>query len=159
MSDDPLSKFMNRTGRTPPSASPSKPNGPALVVNRQGSREPYEAFGCKDRVPTLHLRGKGFAHAVSYHYLVVTSYNPDRYDKIILTFGNMLVAITGRNLRPIVDAIAMHTCEVVQQFISEKFLEPADPEAPFIEKVTADVMNPGARVAVESLANGGSRQE
>ena len=154
MADDTPSLW-RRLREQKPEAAPPPPAAPAFrpATPLPDAREAYEPFITKDRVMALQIRGDGFAHAVSYHHLVVTSYNPDSYDKIILTLGHMLVAIIGQNLRPIVESIAMHTCEVIQEYRPAKHIlpQPVDPAAPFIERITVDVMNPDVRREVESL--------
>jgi hypothetical protein len=43
--------------------------------------------------------------------------------------------LEGRNLRPIAHAIASYSCASVEAFDPNKRDEPADPEAPFIERI------------------------
>jgi hypothetical protein len=48
----------------------------------------------------------------------------------------MLVKIMGRNLRQLTDAIKLHTCEYIAEYNPREFDPPADPDAPFLERIT-----------------------
>jgi hypothetical protein len=47
----------------------------------------------------------------------------------------MLVKIRGRNLKPIVDALLLGTCEYIQEFRDDIFDKPDDAAAPFVEEI------------------------
>jgi hypothetical protein len=141
MADDPLSMFRRRVQPKPaPAAKPQ----PSLVVNRPGDREPYESFGTKDKVQRLDVRcgrrGNWIAHALPYNYLLNVSYNRRTFAEMFLTVSGLTIVIKGRWLRPVVDAIKLHTCDFIQEYDPEEFAEPSDPEAAFIESIAVEVM-------------------
>jgi hypothetical protein len=60
-------------------------------------------------------------HAVPYNYLLNVTYNRKAYAELFLTVSGLTIMIKGRGLRPIVDAIKLHTCEFLQEYDAEEF--------------------------------------
>ncbi len=141
MADDPISSFRQRFTPRPATAV-----APALVVNRAEEREAYLAFAAKDKVLRLDIRCRqgGLAHAVSYNYLLNLSYNRRSYSEFFLTVSGLTVMVKGRGLRPIIDALKMHTCEFIQEFDPEEFADPTDPNAPFVDSIVVEVIGAAA---------------
>ena len=97
----------------------------------------YEAFkvnsGKRRYLMRLGLRPMKQAwERVLYSQLLRISEDGFHGQAVALVFPFMDVIIRGRNLRPIVDAIDLETCEFVQQFNPGRWAEPADPNLPFI---------------------------
>jgi hypothetical protein len=102
---------------------------------------PYEAFGTKDRLYRIDLRpADGVAHALPYSHLLLLTYDRRNYAEIFLTISGVAATIKGRNLRPIVDALKLHTCEFVQAFESSEYAEPQDTAAPFVESIQVEII-------------------
>lgn len=139
-----MSKFDSFREKFASKAPPAEGAAPALVVNR--GREPYEPFGTKDKLHRLDLRASdGLSHALPYSHLLLLSYNRRTYAEIFLTISGMAATIKGRNLRPIVDALKLHTCEFIQAFDPAEFLQPEDDAAPYVERVTVELIGPKPR--------------
>ena len=150
MADDPISSFRQRF--TP---RPAAVGAPALVVNRAEEREAYLAFAAKDKVLRLDIRCRqgGLAHAVSYNYLLNLSYNRRSYSEFFLTVSGLTVMVKGRGLRPIVDALKMHTCEFIQEFDPDEFADPTDPGVPFIDSIAVEVLRGNVPATANSNAS------
>jgi hypothetical protein len=143
MADDPISSFRERF--TPKKDVKAPPPAPALVVDRTREREPYEALGTKDKSFRFDVRcTNGLAHSLAYTYLLNVSYDRRAYSAIFLTISGLTVTIKGKALRPIVDALKLHTCEFIQAFDPEEFAEPHDPTAPYVQSIDVEVMRGGA---------------
>jgi hypothetical protein len=129
MSDDPLAGFRRKGEKAKPSA-PRPSHG--------GESREYEAFNPKDnqRRGRLNIRRKGgMSHAPGYNFIIDICYDEDHYSGILLVLSTMLVKIRGRNLKPIVDALLLGTCEYIQEFRDDIFDKPDDPAAPFVEAI------------------------
>jgi hypothetical protein len=100
-------------------------------------KEPYVAFGTKDKLGRFDIRTKdGLSHAPAYNYLLDVSYDRRAYTSVLLVLSFMLVRIRGRNLKPLVDAIKLHTCEFIAEFDPQDFEPPAEAEATLVESIT-----------------------
>ena len=141
MSDDPLAAFRKKGTTSPDIAEAS--DGPGA-----GGREPYKAFATKDKLRTLDIRTKdeGLSHAHAYTYLTNISYNRKTYGEVLLTMSRLLVTIKGRRLKPIVDALKLHTCEFIQEFDPQEFVDPADPDVAFVESIDVKLYGPSGTV-------------
>jgi hypothetical protein len=132
---DPLETFRRR----PVAPTPTK------TAASSGVREPYQAFGTKDKLGRLDIRtNDGLCHAPAYNYLLDVSYDRRSYTSILLVFSFMLVRIRGQNLKPLIDAIKLHTCEFIAEFDPKEFDRPADPDATVVEGVTIQTGRPAA---------------
>ena len=131
-----FNSFQQRFGREAPAEALAAPE---LVVNQ--GRDTYEAFGTKDKLHRVDLRANnGLAHALPYSHLLLLTYNRRTYTEIFLTISGMAATIRGRNLRPIVDALKLHTCDFIQAFDPLDFDKPTDISAPFVELVEVDLI-------------------
>jgi hypothetical protein len=131
MSDgDLLAQFRRKAPAAKPGESrPSADNGPDRT---------YEAFNAKDnqRRGRLNIRRKGgMSHAPGYNFIIDICYDEDNYSGMLLVLSTMLVKIRGRNLKPIVDALLLGTCEYIQEFRDDIFDKPDDRTAPFVEAI------------------------
>ena len=61
----------------------------------------------------------------------------------------MLVRIRGANLKPLIDAIKLHTCEFIAEFDPGDFDRPIDREATIVE--TINIQTGPARTQKEIL--------
>jgi hypothetical protein len=129
MTTDPLAEF-RKNGAGAQQAPPSS--------TAHDEREMYRALAGKDnqRKARLDIRRKdGMAHAVGYNFIVEICYDRKGYTGILLVLTTMLVKIKGRNLRPIVDALKLGTCEFIQEYDPASFDPPDDPSAPLVESI------------------------
>lgn len=106
--------------------------------------EQYEAFGTKDKVFRLRIRGADDSiYAPSYNILL----NP-LYDKqgthFILTYTVMMVLVRGKNLQKVVFAIENGMADFIQEFDFKRWPEPTDTTAPFIESIEVKVIENGS---------------
>src|ERR1700722_11800038 len=130
---DPLETFRRR----PAALSPTKAAVPSAPS------EPYQAFATKDKRGRIDIRtNDGLCHAPAYTYLLDVSYDRRAYTSILLVFSFMLVRIRGQNLKPLIDAIKLHTCEFIAEFDSKEFGPLADPNATVVESVTIQTGRP-----------------
>ncbi|ABB76069.1 hypothetical protein SAMN05216403_1378 [Nitrosospira multiformis ATCC 25196] len=114
---------------------------PDLVINRP-ARQPYEAFAAKDKVLRLDIRcpSSDMGHSLPYNYITNITYKLSDYSEIFLTVSGITVTITGKNLRPVVEALKLHTCEFIQEYSSDKFIEHGDRNKPFVSSITIAVI-------------------
>lgn len=132
--------FKSFTERVAPKERPLATPPPAQE-HRHGDPEPYEAFGTKDKTHRLDVRCEnGLAHSLAYAYLVNITYDRRDYTRIFLTGSGLVVNIKGSRLRPIVDALKLHTCEFIQAFGAGDFAEPDDPSAPHVHSIEVEVI-------------------
>jgi hypothetical protein len=119
---------------------PSKPRRHRLGEN------PTLPFATKDKLGRFDIRSRdGLSHAPAYSYLLDVSYDRRAYTSVLLVFSFMLVRIRGKNLRPIIEALKLHTCEFIAEFDPEDCDPPADPQAPYIESITSQTGRAAAR--------------
>jgi|SRR5579871_80914 len=126
MSDDPLAEFRRKGTPSQAASQPAK------------GREPYRAFAGKDnqRKARLDIRCKdGMAHAVGYNFIIEICYDRRGYTALLLVLSTMLVKIRGRNLRPIVDALKLGTCEFIQEYDEGDFGPPESEDAPLVQNI------------------------
>jgi hypothetical protein len=132
---DPLARF--RPGASRPATATARP--------APGALQEYKAFGTKDKlrgVKILTRHGQP-SHAPMYNYLINLSFtddDPDNCTAILITISGLLVTVTGTHLKPIVDALLLHSCEFIQEYDPARFARPADPGAPFVDSITVDVL-------------------
>jgi hypothetical protein len=118
---DPLETFRRKPAASSPLRAPATPTG----------KEPYLAFATKDKLGRLDIRSRdGLSHAPAYNYLLEVSYDRRLYTSALLVFSFMLVKIKGKNLRTIIEAIKLHTCEFIAEFDPQQFDGPTDLKEP-----------------------------
>jgi len=98
----------------------------------------YEAFKGLDG---RHVRLKVLPRAqawerLPYRFLLRIMENSDKGTDLTLVFTFLAVAIKGRNLGAVADAIDREKCVFVQEWDALRFDKPTDETAPFIEKIT-----------------------
>jgi hypothetical protein len=110
-----------------------------------GELAEYKAFDTADRVARIDLRGAMtfdkttrsmvyMAFALPYSHLLIVAYDDEGYGSILLQLSGVVAQISGRNLRKIVDALKLHSCEFIQAFRPKKFAQPDDGD-PFVESI------------------------
>jgi hypothetical protein len=150
MADDPLTRFTGMfRSKTPPAPEPQPlPAAPAAVPPPQDGREAYEAFDAKDKAYAhgfdirCTIRESALSYVVMYNYLHTLAYNRRTWTRIFITVSGLAIEIRGRNLRPIIEAIRMRTCEFIQEYSQDEHIlpEPLDPSAPFIGSISVEVI-------------------
>lgn len=107
-----------------------------------GDPRAYVAFRSVDRPRVrLKIRPVGFAwerlpNRLPNRLLLRIMENRNAGTDIVLVYSFLGVTIKGRNLQPMADAIEMERCLFIQEFDSRLHDKPADPAAPYIEKIT-----------------------
>ena len=141
---DPLETFRRKPAS--PAAKPTTSPVPA-------GREAYQAFATKDKLSRLDIRTRdGLAHAPGYNYILDISYDRRDYTAIVLILSFMVVRIKGRNLRPVVEALKLHTAEFLAEFDSGEHEQPTDQDAPLIESIAIQAGRAGAQRESEPQA-------
>jgi hypothetical protein len=124
---DPLETF-----RRKPVVTPAKAPTPPLAAGR----EPYQAFATKDKLNRVDIRTRdGLAHAPGYNYIVDISYDRREYKAVALILSFMVVRLRGHHLRPVVEALKLHTCEFLAEYSPDEYELPSDEDAPFIDSI------------------------
>lgn len=130
-------RFRSRQADPPAPARLAEPT--RSPVQSAGGKTPYEAFGTKDKLLRFEVRrANGLAHSMAYTYLVNFSYARSDYGALFFACGGIAVEVTGRNLRPIVDAMKLHTCEFIEEWNAAAFDAPAD-DTPLVERITVEL--------------------
>lgn len=125
--------------------------------DRPGARAAYEAFGAKDKTHRLDVRCEnGLGHSLAYAYLVNVTYDRRDYTRIFLTGSGLVVTIKGRGLRPIVDALKLHTCEFIQAFDADEFAPLVEDAVPYVQSINVEVMRGPDTVAEAAKAKEGA---
>ncbi len=119
-------------------ADPDRPSPrTAAPPRRPGVREPYVAFCAKDKPLRLDIRGRTAGHRIPYGYMPILTYTPRTFETLVITVSSMVIAIRGPRLEPIADAIGLLTCDFIQEYDPEYFLEPTDPNAPLVTSIVS----------------------
>ena len=80
------------------------------------------------------------SNVLAYNYLLNVTYDRRNYSAIFLTLSGLTVTIKGRALRPLVDALRLHTCDFIQAFDAAEFIEPTDISQPFVQSIEVEVI-------------------
>ena len=130
MQHDPLAQW-RKTPRAPTGTTSPGP-------------EQYEAFGTKDKVFRLRIRGADDSiYAPGYNILLNLLYDKQG-THFILTYTVMMVLVRGKNLQKVVFAIENGMADFIQEFDFKRWPEPTDATAPFIESIEVKVNENGS---------------
>jgi hypothetical protein len=88
-----------------------------------------------DRSRYLYVRGRIVCHRIPWGHMPQVTHGPWDYTQLIVTTSDLVLLLWGERLDPIADTIASATCSLVQEFDPNYFMEPTDPNAPFIARV------------------------
>lgn len=101
----------------------------------------YVAFKTQDKLLRVEIFCKdGMAYAIPYSYLATVVYDYHKGARLYLNDGNGIsLRIHGQRLRPISQALNLHTCSAIREFDPERFEKPRDPSAPFIESIKVSI--------------------
>jgi hypothetical protein len=114
----------------------SAPASTVKASTAPAGNEPYIAFATKDKLGRFDIRTKdGLSHSPAYNYLLDVSYDRRAYTSVLLVLSFMLVRIRGKNLKPLIDAIKLHTCEFIAEFDGQEYDAPTDRDAPYVERI------------------------
>jgi hypothetical protein len=134
MSDTWLENFRRRPGESGETPKPQIFAG----------LSPYQAFEAQDKVMRLDiLRAADASHCPAYSYLLDIIYGRQFYSSFVLVYSFMTVAVIGRNLHDVVQAIRMGQASSICEFHPELFTPP-EPDAPIITSIEVVV---GERIA------------
>jgi hypothetical protein len=157
MSDDPLTKFTGKFRTKSPTASAKPPSGQERSSDvEEESPEAYEAQKNKVRPVCLEIRchRTGLSHSIPYAHLGAITFNFRTGAELFFTGCGLAVTIKGPNLGEIARAIRLHTCAIVQDHDPNTAVRhhPIDPDAPFVESITVEVLRGPATAKVSESA-------
>lgn len=97
----------------------------------------YEALTTKDKVYafTIVSQSPRLEYSFFYQNLVQVVVNAPEADFLSVMTSSAMIRISGRNLKPIANALKMRTCDTITQYAPEFFLAATDTTAPFVEAV------------------------
>ncbi len=140
MADDPLAPFRKEGSTAAPARE--RPSAPA------SGREPYVAFQTKDRPRALDIFCKdGSGHSATYNYLLYASWDRQAHASFFLVYGALMVKVTGRNLKEVVQALRLRKCELLREFSPAEH-DPPPADAPVIDSIEV-VKSPAAVAFME----------
>lgn len=122
--------------RTP--HQPQIPTDASIVGNEESSQKSgdYVAFEAKDRAERLIIhRVKDPARSPYYQGLLDITYDDSYWENFVLMYGFVIVMVRGKNLRPLIAALQMHTAKEIWEFDPRKWKRPTDPQATIIESI------------------------
>jgi hypothetical protein len=156
--DDLLSKFTGKFG-SKPSAKPTATSTPPPDWNVEPGvhgRQAYEAytpFENEVRTTNVEIRcyRSGLSYFIPYAHMGVVVFNFRTGAEIYFAGGGYAVTIKGRNLRTLMMALRLHTCGTIQDFRADAFVlpQPEDPEAPFVESISVEVLTGPSKPRLE----------
>jgi hypothetical protein len=95
----------------------------------------YEAYKADRAMERLEIRRSGqLAYVVAYRYLLYMTHDEQKGTTINLVFSFMVVEIRGRNLQPVMNAIADGRCDFIRDFDARAYPPPA-PDQSIIESI------------------------
>jgi hypothetical protein len=108
---------------------------PAAAAAPPPEPEKYVAFETKDKVLRLRVRtADDSVHAPDYN-LLPNILSDRQGTHFILEFTTLTVMVRGRNLQTIIFAIENGLADFIQEFDYNRWPEPTDAAAPFIESI------------------------
>ena len=145
MSSDPLAKF--RTGAaTPAISAPAGTAAPSPPEPRSAPPEgrEYLAFDAQDKPRWLRIKRPQTAATRSpdYAFLQDVVFDDVFWESAALVYSFMIVEIHGRNLQPVIEALAARKCSWVQQH-NPKLHDPVpdDGKTPVITAIVTHIPN------------------
>jgi hypothetical protein len=150
-SDDALTRFRSlvnpKKTSAPEADMPPASASPTAARHAEGRRyDAYEPFENEVRTTTVEIRchSSGLSYFMQYAHMSAFLFNFREENGIFFTGDGYAVTIVGRNLRPVMMALRLHTCGTIQDFNPAHHIEPlpVDPNGPFIESITVEVLRP-----------------
>jgi hypothetical protein len=138
MADDPLAQYRK---------TPLPPKG-AMIPPVEADE--YAAFGTKDKVFRLQIRGRNDSvNSPGYNILLNVTHDGKRGTFIILVYTVLMVFVQGRNLQRVVYAIENGMADFIQEFDPEIWEKPEDETKAFIESIEVKVTSGSATIETE----------
>jgi len=126
--NDPLAQYRRTSTSTVGGVPPSKDSGE------------YAAFGTKDKVLRLRIRGaSALTHSPGYNLLLDVVYDGDHGTHFVLVYTVLMVRVEGKNLQKLVFAIENGMADFIQEFDADRWAKPADAQAPLIQSIEVKV--------------------
>jgi hypothetical protein len=142
---DPLERFR----KTPIEPKPAMATTPPKEANE------YVAFDAKDNSQRLRTRrANAPTRAPGYAYLLDIAYDGSYGTNFVLVYTFLMVLVRGRNLQGLVTALELGTVHFIQEFDPDRWEQPKDENAPFIESIEIVVQESAPSVS-EAEESGG----
>lgn len=130
MADDILAQFEQPGGRL----QQARPE-PGEQAASTGEKPEYVAFETQDKLITVELeRAAAPWRAPLLKYYLDISYSPRFWSGFTMFFTFMRVSVTGRNLKPVIDAVRFGKCTCLREYHPDLFTAPGEAE-PLIERI------------------------
>lgn len=116
--------------------APASPPTPLPVISPPLEESPtYQAFETQERAARLNIRcARGPSRYPAFTYLLDIIFDYDFSASFTLIYTFMVVEVRGRNLDPVVHALAHGTCGRITEFHPRRHTKPGENE-PFIESI------------------------
>jgi hypothetical protein len=148
--DNLLSRFLpdSQKAKTSPSAAaPQEPPPPWLFApegNDRQAYEPYIPFESALRATSVEVSCHRSRLSYFFDYALITvPILTHAGDRLYFTAPGYAVTAKGRCLRPVMMALRLHACALIQDFSDKLFIrpEPIDPKATFIESLSVEILH------------------
>jgi hypothetical protein len=138
--NDILAKYRPKGAGLAPATPP-----PVLTTAKTEQREEYQAFVTKDHVARLRIRrAKEPTRSPTYGLLLDVVYDGQSGTNFILVYTFLMVLVRGRNLQQLVFALENAKADFIQEFDAERWAQPSDGKAAFIESIEIAAQNTAA---------------
>jgi hypothetical protein len=144
---------------TPPtSKTTTPPQKPLkLVVDHDSTPPPYSAFNTKDKLRGFIVECASSHKAFYYPQLLSVTLNHPHNTALSLVTSTAVIQVFGRNLRPILSAFRLQTCDSITEFSAAAFQQPSDDSQPFIENI--EILSPMPTIERQKGAGAKQREE
>jgi len=134
--NDPLAKYRreNLNHGSPP--LPPIPTGRQEPEENPDGLKPYKAFEIRPKASEcLEIWQEwGSTHMIDYRHFQMLTCNNNQGTEIVLQFSFLVVKISGRNLKPVIEAVRDKRCGAIHRFYPEEHIATL-PDEPTIENI------------------------
>lgn len=124
-------------------------------------KPPYAALTTKDKVYafTIVSQSPRLEYSFFYQNLLQLVVNAPDADFLSVMTSSAVIRISGRNLKPIANALKLRTCDTITQYSPELFLPPDDNAEPFIKAVEVTTPEPQPAKKTERVTKAEEKRE
>ena len=143
---------------TPPtSKTTTPPQKPLKLVVDNDTPPLYSAFNTKDKLRGFIVECASSHTAFYYPQLLSVTLNHPDDTVLSLVTSTAVIQVFGRNLRPILSAFRLQTCDSITEFSPDAFQQPSDDSQPFIENI--EILSPMPTIERQKGAGAKRREE